>query len=43
MLPEAAIEALADGLSPIGATQEDEDGDGLADAWEEKLVDNLDD
>ena len=43
VLPEAAIEALADGVSPIGATQEDEDGDGLPDAWEEKLVDNLDD
>ena len=25
---------LADGVSPIGATQEDEDGDGLPDAWE---------
>jgi len=36
VLPEAAIVALADGASPIGATQEDEDGDGLPDAWEEK-------
>ena len=36
VLPEAAIEALADGVSPIGATQEDEDGDGLPDSWEEK-------
>ncbi|MEO1860019.1 MAG: LamG-like jellyroll fold domain-containing protein, partial [Verrucomicrobiales bacterium] len=36
VLPEAAIAALADGLSPIGATQEDEDGDGLPDSWEEK-------
>ncbi|MDP6858669.1 MAG: hypothetical protein QF426_02505, partial [Verrucomicrobiales bacterium] len=36
VLPEAAIVALADGASPIGATQEDEDGDGLPDSWEEK-------
>ena len=36
MLPEAAIIAIADGASPIGATQEDEDGDGLPDSWEEK-------
>ena len=36
VLPESAIEALADGISPIGATQEDDDGDGLPDAWEEK-------
>ena len=36
VLPESAIEALADGVSPIGATQEDDDGDGLPDAWEEK-------
>ena len=36
VLPDAAILALADGASPIGATQEDEDGDGLPDAWEEK-------
>ena len=35
-MPESAIEALADGISPIGATQEDDDGDGLPDAWEEK-------
>ena len=28
--------ALADGASPFGATQEDEDGDGIPDAWEEK-------
>ena len=27
---------MADGASPIGATQEDDDGDGLPDAWEEK-------
>ena len=36
VLPEAAIIALADGASPIGATQQDEDGDGLPDSWEEK-------
>ncbi|MEC7862640.1 MAG: LamG-like jellyroll fold domain-containing protein, partial [Verrucomicrobiota bacterium] len=36
VLPEATIKALADGASPIGATQEDEDGDGLPDSWEEK-------
>jgi hypothetical protein len=35
-LPEGSIQALADGTSPIGATQEDDDGDGLPDAWEEK-------
>ena len=35
-LPEGTIQALADGASPIGATQEDEDGDGLPDSWEEK-------
>jgi hypothetical protein len=35
-LPEGSIQALADGLSPIGATQEDDDGDGLPDSWEEK-------
>ena len=36
VLPGATIKALADGASPIGATQDDEDGDGLPDAWEEK-------
>jgi hypothetical protein len=36
VLPEGSIQALADGTSPIGASQEDEDGDGLPDAWEEK-------
>ena len=36
VLPEGSIQALADGISPIGATQEDDDGDGLPDAWEEK-------
>ncbi len=36
VLPEAVIVALADGASPIGATQVDEDGDGLPDSWEEK-------
>ena len=36
VLPEGSIQSLADGASPIGATQEDEDGDGLPDAWEEK-------
>ena len=36
VLPEATIQALADGTSPIGATQEDGDGDGLPDSWEEK-------
>ena len=36
VLPEGSIQALADGASPIGASQEDEDGDGLPDAWEEK-------
>ena len=35
-LPEGTIQALADGASPIGATQEDEDEDGLPDSWEEK-------
>jgi hypothetical protein len=35
-LPGATIKALADGASPIGATQDDDDGDGLPDAWEEK-------
>ena len=35
-LPEVSIQALADGASPIGATQEDGDGDGLPDSWEEK-------
>ena len=35
-LPEGTIQALADGISPIGASQEDDDGDGLPDAWEEK-------
>jgi len=36
VLPEGTIQALADGTSPIGASQEDDDGDGLPDAWEEK-------
>ena len=36
VLPEGSIQALADGASPIGASQEDDDGDGLPDAWEEK-------
>ncbi|MCH2025536.1 MAG: hypothetical protein MK172_07310 [Verrucomicrobiales bacterium] len=36
VLPEGTIKALAEGASPIGATQEDDDGDGLPDAWEEK-------
>ena len=36
VLPEGTIQALADGASPIGASQEDEDGDGLPDSWEEK-------
>ncbi|MFL2451663.1 MAG: LamG-like jellyroll fold domain-containing protein [Verrucomicrobiales bacterium] len=36
VLPEGSIQALADGTSPIGATQEDDDEDGLPDAWEEK-------
>ncbi|MFL2480864.1 MAG: LamG-like jellyroll fold domain-containing protein [Verrucomicrobiales bacterium] len=36
VLPEGSIKALADGTSPIGASQEDDDGDGLPDAWEEK-------
>ena len=36
VLPEGSIQSLADGASPIGASQEDEDGDGLPDAWEEK-------
>ncbi|MDC0049930.1 hypothetical protein OAL09_11390, partial [Verrucomicrobia bacterium] len=35
-LPEGTIQSLADGISPIGASQEDDDGDGLPDAWEEK-------
>jgi hypothetical protein len=35
-LPEGSIQALADGTSPIGASQEDEDNDGLPDFWEEK-------
>ena len=35
-LPDGTIQSLADGISPIGASQEDEDGDGLPDAWEEK-------
>ncbi|MCP4847640.1 MAG: LamG domain-containing protein, partial [Verrucomicrobiaceae bacterium] len=36
VLPEGTIQALAEGTSPIGATQEDGDGDGLPDSWEEK-------
>ncbi|HIG85010.1 MAG TPA: LamG domain-containing protein [Verrucomicrobiales bacterium] len=36
VLPEPTIKTLAEGASPIGATQEDEDGDGLPDSWEEK-------
>ncbi|MEE3175832.1 MAG: LamG-like jellyroll fold domain-containing protein, partial [Verrucomicrobiota bacterium] len=36
VLPEGSIQALADGTSPIGASQEDADGDGLPDSWEEK-------
>ena len=35
-LPAATIKTLAEGTSPIGATQDDADGDGLPDAWEEK-------
>ena len=35
-LPQGSIQALADGTSPIGATNEDSDGDGLPDSWEEK-------
>ncbi|MEC9036945.1 MAG: LamG-like jellyroll fold domain-containing protein [Verrucomicrobiota bacterium] len=36
VLPAATIKTLAEGASPIGATQDDQDGDGLPDAWEEK-------
>ena len=36
VLPEGSIKALAEGASPIGASQEDDDGDGLPDSWEEK-------
>ena len=36
VLSEGMIAALADGASPIGATSEDADGDGLPDSWEDK-------
>ena len=36
MLPEGSIKALANGASPLGITDEDDDGDGLPDFWEEK-------
>ena len=36
VLSDGMIAALADGASPIGATSEDADGDGLPDSWEDK-------
>ena len=36
VLPDGTILSLAEGASPIGASQEDIDGDGLPDSWEEK-------
>ena len=36
VLPDGTILSLAEGASPIGASQEDNDGDGLPDSWEEK-------
>ena len=43
VLPQGSIKALAEGASPIGRTDDDQDGDGLPDFYEEKLVDNLED
>ena len=42
-LPQGSIRALVDGASPIGRTDEDQDGDGLPDFYEEKFADNLED
>ena len=36
VLPQGSIKALAEGISPIGVTDEDLDSDGLPDFWEEK-------
>ena len=36
VLPDGTILSLAEGASPIGASQEDIDEDGLPDSWEEK-------
>ncbi|MBT7983624.1 MAG: LamG domain-containing protein, partial [Akkermansiaceae bacterium] len=35
-LPEGSILAIAEGVSPIGATMDDDDNDGLPDYWEDK-------
>jgi len=42
-LSENDIAALASGAMSPGGPSEDDDEDGLPDAWEEKLVDNLED
>ncbi len=42
-LSENDIAALASGAMSPGSPSEDDDEDGLPDAWEEKLVDNLED
>ena len=42
-LSEDDIAALASGAMTPGGPSEDDDEDGLPDAWEEKLVDNLED
>ena len=43
LLEEDQIQALAQGISPSGRDNDDDDEDGLPDYYEEKLVDNLDD
>ena len=42
-LDEDQIKAIAEGLSPSGRDNEDDDDDGLPDYYEENLVDNLED